>query len=174
MIPGMPIAVFIHTLLSLVGLVAGVVVLTGLFGSRRRDGWTAIFLLTLFATSASGFILPASRFLPSHGIGILSLAVLLVAVVARYRFRLAGAARWLYAVAAVLTLYLDVFVAVAQAFAKIPALKRLAPPGSQAPFAIAELAVMALFVVLAVLAARKFRPAIPDLKPTAAFSSTSP
>ena len=64
-----------------------------------------------------------------------------------------------YAVGAVLTLYFLVFVGVAQLFAKVPALHVLAPTQAEPPFAIAEGAVLLLFVVLTVAAAIKFRPA---------------
>lgn len=40
-------------------------------------------------------------------------------------------------VSALIGLHLNVFVAVVQAFGKLPALHRLAPKGSEPPFAIA-------------------------------------
>ena len=44
----------VHVLISLVGLAAGFVVLWGLVTNRRFDGWTALFLGTTIATSATG------------------------------------------------------------------------------------------------------------------------
>jgi hypothetical protein len=99
--------------------------------------------------------LPADRLLPSHVLGIISLVVLAAAIAARYAFHLAGAWRWIYAVGVVVALYLDVFVAVVQAFQKIPALHALAPTQSEPPFAIVQIAVLVAFVVLGLLAVRR-------------------
>src|SRR5262245_23513576 len=102
MVLGMSIATFtaIHVAISLVAIVAGLVVLAGLIGGRRLDGWTMLFLLTTIATSVTGFAFPFAKFLPSHVVGLISLIVLAVAVVARYAVGLVGHARWLYVVAA--------------------------------------------------------------------------
>jgi len=154
---GLSTLTWVHTLLSLAGIVAGIVVLAGLLSSRRRDGWSALFLASAVATSATGFLLPAAAFGPSHWVGVISLAVLAIAILARYGFGLAGVWRRIYAVGAVVALYFLVFVAVAQLFGKVPALHALAPTQSEPPFAMAEGAVLVLFVVLAVAAAIKFR-----------------
>ncbi len=155
---GLSTLVWIHTLISLVAIVAGVVVARGLLTSERLDGWAALFLVTAVATSATGFILPADRFLPSHGVGVISLVVLAVAILARYGLHLAGAGRWIYAVGVVIALFFLFFVGVAQLFAKVPALHALAPTQSEPPFAIAEGALLVLFIVLTIAAAIKFRP----------------
>ena len=89
-------------------------------------------------------------------VGIISLVVLAVAILARYALHLAGAWRWIYVVCAVLALYLNSFVAVVQSFLKVPALKALAPTQKEPPFLVAQLAVMAIFIVLGVLAVKKF------------------
>jgi hypothetical protein len=70
---------------------------------------------------------------------------------------MAGAWRVIYVIGAALALYLNCFVGVAQAFLKIPALTALAPNQTEAPFVIAQLAVLALFIVLTVVAAKRFR-----------------
>jgi hypothetical protein len=48
-------------------------------------------------------------------------------------------------------------------FAQVPALKQLAPTGSEPPFAITELVVTVIFAVLTFLAARRFYAARPAL-----------
>ena len=146
-----------HTWLSLIAIAAGIVVIIDLIRGPARPTWTAVFLLTALATSATGFVLPFERVLPSHIVGGIALVVLAVALLAQYRFRLAGAWRWIYAVAAIASVYLLAFVGVAQVFSKIPALHALAPTQSEAPFAVAQLAVLALFVALAVAAVRATR-----------------
>jgi uncharacterized protein YggT (Ycf19 family) len=147
-----------HVILSLVGIVSGLVVLGGLFGSRRMDGWTALFLTTTIATSVTGFLFPFRGFTPAIGTGIISMVVLAVACYARYGRHLAGAWRPVYVATAVLALYLNVFVLVVQAFLKIPALKALAPQQNEPPFAVAQGIVLLLFVLLGSRAARRFRP----------------
>src|SRR5579864_8503036 len=147
---------FFHVALSLVGIASGFVVVYGLLTSKRFDGWTALFLATTVATSVTGFLFPFHHFLPSHGVGIVSLIVLTFAILARYRFRLDGGWRRTYAITAVVALYFNVFVLVAQLFMKVPALKELAPTQSEPPFAVAQLAVLLLFTVLTIRAAMKF------------------
>ncbi len=159
MILGMTTLTFVHVMFSLIGIVSGIIVMIGMFGAKRLDGWTALFLVSTVATSVTGFLFPFHRFMPSHGVGIVSMIALVVAILARYRFHLVGGWRRTYVITAMVALYLNVFVLIAQAFQKVPALKAMAPTQSEPPFLIAQLVVMALFVVLAIAAAIKFRPA---------------
>jgi hypothetical protein len=146
-----------HVILSLIGIASGFVVVFGLLGSKRLDGWTAWFLLSTAATSLTGFFFPFHEFLPSHGVGIVSLVVLVIAIVARYRFHLAGAWRKTYVITAVIALYLNFFVLIVQLFRKVPALEALAPTQSEPPFQIAQLVALLFFAVLGFRAAVKFR-----------------
>jgi hypothetical protein len=147
----------VHVVISLVGIVSGFVVMFGLIAEKPCSRWTALFLTTTVATSVTGFFLPFHHFMPSHAVGIISMVVLTVAIVARYARHLAGAWRRTYVIAAVFALYLNVFVLIAQAFAKVPALKALAPTQSEPPFAIAQAVNLVIFIVLGVFAARRFR-----------------
>ena len=148
---------WVHVIISLVGIVAGFVVMKGMLASQRLDGWTAVFLASTVATSVTGFGFPFDHLLPSHKVGIVSLVVLAVAILARYPLRLAGAWRRVYVICAALALYLNVFVLVVQAFLKVPFLKAMAPKQTEPPFVVAQGAVFALFVVLGALAAVRFR-----------------
>ena len=148
---------FVHVVISLVGIGSGFVVVFGLLTGRRLRGWTALFLASTVATSVTGFGFPIVHFGAPHWVGVISLVVLAVAILARYTFRLAGAWRWIYVVGAVVALYLNVFVGVVQAFQKLPALKALAPTQSEPPFLFTQLAVTALFIALAIAAAIRFR-----------------
>ena len=160
MVLGMSIEMFtrLHVVLSLVGIGAGLVVLRDMLGARRSAGWTAVFLVTTILTSVTGFLFPVDRVLPSHVFGVLSLVVLAVAVVALYGRRLAGPWRWLYVGGALLALYLNVFVAVVQAFLKVPFLRALAPTQAEPPFVVAQLIVLAAFVGLGLRAVTRFHP----------------
>jgi hypothetical protein len=157
MATGLAVLTLVHVVISLIGIVSGLVVTFGLLRSQRMDGLTALFLVTTVATSATGFLFPFHKLLPSHILGIISLVLLAFAIAGRYKFHLAGAWRRIYSVTAVLSLWLNVFVLIAQLFMKVPALHPLAPTGSEPPFLIAQTVVMIIFIALAVLAARNFR-----------------
>jgi hypothetical protein len=157
MIFGMSTFTFVHVVLSLIGIFSGFVVVYGLFAADRLNGWTALFLVTTLLTSVTGFLFPFHKFLPSHGVGSVSLMVLAVAIFARYMRQLAGAWRRIYVITAMIALYLNVFVLVAQLFMKVAALKAIAPTQSELPFLVSQVVVMALFVVLTIVAAKRFR-----------------
>jgi hypothetical protein len=165
MILGMSLANFVllHTVISLIGIVSGIVVMFGMLGSNRMSGLTALFLLTTILTSATGFFIPplmTEKVLPSQIVGIISLVLLAVACLALYGMKLSGAWRWIYALTALLALYLNCFVLVIQSFLKIPALHALAPsvPPSEPPFAAVQGIVLLFFVVVIIGAIRRFRP----------------
>lgn len=158
MMLGMTLSTFtlFHVVLSLVGIATGLIVVYGLMTGKRFGGWTATFLLFTVLTSLTGFLFPFTHLLPSHVVGILSLLMLAVAIFARYPRRLAGAWRRIYVICAMVALYLNCFVLVAQMFLKLPALHALAPKGNEPPFLIAQLALLAIFVWLTIVAARRF------------------
>lgn len=160
MILGMSLATFtlLHVVISLIGIVTGLVVLAGMLRSQRLPGWTAVFLTTTVLTSVTGFFFPFERLLPSHIVGIISLLVLAVCLFALYLRRLSGASRWVYVATAVFALYLNVFVLVVQGFIKVPFLKALAPTQAEPPFAIAQGVVLLAFVALGILAVKAFHP----------------
>jgi hypothetical protein len=159
MILGMTTFTFIHVVISLIGIVSGFVVVFGLLAGKRLDGWTAVFLISTVATSVTGFGFPFAVLLPSHKVGIISLVVLAVAILARYVRRLTGAWSWIYVVCAVAALYFNVFVLIVQLFRRVPALAALAPTQTERPFAVAQLVVLALFVWLGIVAVKGFRTA---------------
>ena len=150
--------IWLHVVLSLAMLVAGAPVMRAILRSERAEGWTIAFLVTGIATSATGFGFPFTQLIDSHYVGIVSLVVLGLAVLARYVFHHAGSWRWVYAVSIVLAFYLDVFVLVAQLFKKVPALRAAAPTLAELPFVITQGGVFLIFVCLTVIAVRRFRP----------------
>lgn len=160
MILGMSTSGFtlLHVVLSLIGIGIGLVVLGGMFASRRLDAWTAAFLATTALTSVTGFFFPRSQILPSHIVGALSLVALAVAALACHRYRLEASWRWIYVVCAVLALYFNVFVLIVQAFQKAAFLNALAPTHSDPPFVIAQVIALIGFVAAGFGAFRKFHP----------------
>lgn len=159
MILGMSTATYtlLHVLISLVGIGSGLVVLYGLIAGKRLDAWTAFFLITTVATSVTGFGFPFDHLLPSHIVGIISLVALAIAIFSRYARRLAGPWRRTYVISAAIALYLNVFVLVVQSFEKVPDLRALAPTQKEPPFVATHVIVMAIFVGLTILAAKRFR-----------------
>ena len=166
---GSPTLTFLHVAISLIGIVSGIVVGFGLLSGKRMDTLTSLFLWTTILTSVTGFI-----FFPFHGVtpgivvGILSLIVLAIAWVARYNKKMEGPWRKTYVVTAMIALYLNVFVLIAQSFAKVPALHALAPTQNEPAFKIAQLVCLLIFLVWTTGAAIKFRPA-----ETAAVTATA-
>ena len=167
MILGMSTATFVlvHVVISLIGIVTGLIVMFGMLGSKRQPGLTAIFLLTTILTSATGFVIPPllfEKFLPSHLFGLMSLVLLAVACFALYVMNLRGAWRWIYALTGLVALYLNLFVLVVQSFLKVPALHALAPsvPPAEPPFAVAQGIVLVFFVIVIIGVIRRYRPAM--------------
>jgi hypothetical protein len=148
----------IHVIISLIAIATGFITVFGMLTGNRMASWTAIFLVMTVLTSVTGFGFPFDHFLPSHGVGAVSLVFLAVALFAVYVKHLAGAWRWIYVVSAIVALWFNVFVLIVQSFMKISALKALAPTQSEQPFQIAQGVVLVLFVILTILAVRKFRP----------------
>lgn len=157
---GIPTDVFLqlHVAVSLIGIASGLVVLYGLVTGKALSGWTALFLATTILTGVTGFPLPPFGLDPPRVVGIILLALMAAAVAGLYAFRLAGAWRWIYIIAAVASLYLNCFVGVIQAFQKLAFVHALAPTQSEPPFLIAQVALLAAFVVLGVLAVVRFHP----------------
>jgi hypothetical protein len=147
-----------HTWLSLIGLATGMVVVAALLRAQSAPLWTALFLTAAVATDVTGYGFATTQILPSHVIGAVSLLAAAAAILARYKFHLAGAWRWAYAASAVALLYFLAFVAIAQAFLKVPTLQVLAPTGSEPAFAVTQLVVLVLFVALGVIATKAFHP----------------
>jgi hypothetical protein len=166
MILGLSLSTFVlvHVIISLIGILAGFIVMSGMLGSNRMSGWTALFLLLTILTSATGFLIPplvSEKLLPSHMIGALSLLLLAIACFALYGQKLSGSWRWIYVLTALLAQYFNVFVLVIQSFLKIGPLHALAPsvPPSEPPFAIVQGIVLVFFIIFIIGAIRRFHPA---------------
>ncbi|HEY3731456.1 MAG TPA: hypothetical protein VGL28_09395 [Steroidobacteraceae bacterium] len=160
MILGLSVPTFtlLHVLLSVVAIFSGLIVMIGMWGAHRLEGWTGLFLTTTVLTSVTGFLFHSARLGPPHVIGLISLLLLVLAILARYSYHLAGSWRWLYVLSALLALYFNVFVALVQAFQKLPLLQPLAPTGSEPPFAVTQGLVLVAFALFTLVALKRFRP----------------
>src|SRR5258706_5751771 len=137
---GMSLAtfIFLHVLISLVGIASGLAVVYGLLNGRRLDRLTAIFLVFTVLTSVTGFGFPFTQLLPSHKVGIISLVLLALAIPARYVFHLTGPWRLTYVGTAPMALYPNCFGLGVEQFMKVPALKALAPTRKGRPFLVVQ------------------------------------
>jgi len=160
MVLGMSLSAFttLHVVISFIGIGTGFVVVGGLLKSKPLALWTLAFLISTALTSLTGYLFPVHEVLPSHIVGGISLVMLAIAFLARYLFRMSGKWRGIYVLAAVISLYFNVFVLLVQSFHKIPALHEMAPTDKEPPFAIAQLAVLIVFVVLGFFSFRRFHP----------------
>lgn len=159
MILGLTIPQFttLHVLISFVGIIAGLIALPAFARGHILSRTNVIFLWFTLLTSLTGFLFPIVAFTPALGTGIISTLVLAVAFWAWYGRKLTGRAAPVYAVAATIGLWLNLFVLVVQSFLKVPALNALAPTGSEPPFAAAQGALLILMIGLGYFAFRASR-----------------
>jgi len=160
MILGMSIGAFtlLHVIITLVAIGSGLIVVGGMFASHRLPVTTALFLFTTALTSVTGFLFPIHGLTPALRVGILACVILAVALFALYKKHLVGAWRWIYVITAVASLYLNVFVLVVQSFVKVSALNALAPTQTEPPFAITQVVILVIFILIALIAVITFRP----------------
>jgi hypothetical protein len=168
MILGMSVAAFtqLHVIISLIAILSGILVVLAMLSARLMPGMTTLFLILTVATSVTGFMFPtpvdAPRVIgsldPANVVGVISLIFLALAILALYSYKLAGSWRAIYVISAIVALYFNCFVLVAQSFQKIAFLHALAPTQKEPPFAVAQVILLILFVGLGIAAFRKFRP----------------
>ena len=159
MVLGMSLSTYttLHVIISLIGIGSGFIVLYGLLSGRLLSPWNVVFLVATILTSLTGFGFPNDKLTPGIILGILSMIVLAIALVALYVFHLKRGWRRTYAITAMIALYFNVFVLIAQTFEHVPAFHALAPTGTETPFKVAQTLLLVLFAVLITAAAKKFR-----------------
>jgi hypothetical protein len=108
---------------------------------------------------------PISRFTPALGVGVVSPVICAPSVIILIHGRWSRTGRWIYAASVTISLYLNVFVTLAQSFQKIPALRDLAPAGTEPSFVVFQLLFLTVFLYLGWRAAKRFNP-MPLLSPT--------
>ncbi len=148
--------ILIHVFLSVIGIVAGLVVVGGLMAGMHFKRWTALFLVSTLLTSITGYGFASVAIRPAHVVGAISLMALAGAFVALYWKRLNGGWRQTFVVLSVLALYLNVFVLMAQLFQKIPAMAVLASTSSTPVFSVTQGLVLVLFIGLGWATSKRF------------------
>ena len=139
-----------HVVISLVGILSGLVVVYGFVAGKKFRFTNAIFLVMTASTNVTGFFFPFKGITPGIILGIVSLVVLALAVLALNK-------GWTktYIITCSAAEFFNVLVLIAQSFQKIPALHVYAPTGKEPIVAICQGAALLVFVVLAVIAIRK-------------------
>lgn len=146
---------FIHTALSLVAIGYGILAVAALFQGERDLRWRRPFLITAILTSVTGYFFPLNGVTPAIVTGVVALIVL-AAVLLAIRSLPATWARQTYVGGMAISLYLLVFVLIAQAFLKVPALNRLAPTGTEPAFGIAQGVGLLAFIGIGIGALRAY------------------
>jgi hypothetical protein len=162
MIFGMSLATFtqFHVIISLIGIFSGIVVALGMLNAKHLPSTSALFLISTVASCITGFMFPIP-FDPPAAIGCLTLALLTLAIIALYYYKLAGPWRGVYVVGSIIALYFNCFVLVVQTFQKVAFFHALAPTQKEPPFAAAQAVLLVMFIGLGIAAFKRFRPAVP-------------
>jgi hypothetical protein len=161
MILGMSLRTFtyLHVYISLIAIGAGFIVVYAMIAAKRVPLLTAVFLFMTALTSLTGFLFPFKGVTPAIVLGLLSLVVIVIAMIARRRSQTSGIWRGTYVISSILALYFNFFVLIVQSFQKIPSLHALAPTQTELPFKLAQLVTLIVVIVVTVLAFKKYRPA---------------
>jgi hypothetical protein len=140
----------IHVAISLIGIASGLVVVYGFLTGNKLRAWNALFLVMTILTSVTGFFFPFHGITPGIVVGVISLVVLAVALLAWNK-------KWTktYIVTCTIAEFFNVLVLIVQSFQKIPALHALAPKGNEPIVAVMQGVALCVFVVLAVIAIRR-------------------
>lgn len=158
MLLGLSYFTWLHVVISLIAIAAGIPVVAKMISPGALTRWTTFFFAFTIGTTATGFLFPFNGVTPAFITGLVSSAVLIAALYALYGKRLAGPWRAVYVVTTLIAFYLNVFVLVVQSFQKIKPLNALAPTGSEPPFAVAQGIVLIVFLWLGWLALKRFHP----------------
>jgi hypothetical protein len=142
----------IHVLISLIGIVAGLVVVYGFLAGEKLPTWNWVFLAMTILTSVTGFFFPFHGITPGIVVGVISLVVLAVAVVAWRK----GWSKT-YIVTATIAEFFNVLVLIVQSFQKIVPLHALAPQGTEPITNVAKVLALIVFVAAAWVAIRRGR-----------------
>ena len=146
-----------HVAISLVGIIAGLICIVAMAGSRHRPRWVAVFLVTTMLTCISGFPLPPYGWDAARIIGIVTIAAAVAAGAGLYLYDLAGVWRPVYVIGFTTALYLNAFVAITQTFLKFEPLRAVAPTQSEWPFVVSHAVGLLAFILLGARAYLAFR-----------------
>jgi hypothetical protein len=151
----------LRAMLGLLGIGSGLAVMFRFFAGKRLNRLLALFLVVALMGIVTGFGFPLDRLLTTHIVGIVSLLVLVVTIPAYCMFSLAWAWRRIFVVGSSTVLYLNVVVLILHSFLKFQPIHAVTATQKGTALLIAQLIVLALFVVSTTLATMKFHPEQP-------------
>jgi uncharacterized membrane protein len=125
-------------------------VIYGFLVGKRLRGWNWLFLVMTIATSVTGFFFPFHGRTPGFVLGIVSLVVLAVALLA-----LSKGWTKTYIVTVTLAEFFNVLVLIVQIFQKVSFAHVFAPKGTEPIVAVCQGLALLVFAVLAWVAIRK-------------------
>ncbi len=142
-----------HTLVSFAALAAGFLCLPSLVMRNGREGPITIFLLLTLIAALSGFLFPG--FGIGHRIGVAATIVATIGLAVRLIFASTSIGARIGAASAVICMFFLMFFTISESFRRLPPLQQLAPTLSEPPFRIAQLVNLVVFLLLAVIAAKR-------------------
>lgn len=151
------ILTFMHFAFSLLAIGAGANVISGLFAGVLIEKWAVAFFRCALAASMTGLLYSLQHLSHFPWISMSLVYVTGAAVIAWRKFHLTGLWRSICAFSATIAFCLNILLFAAYIFNHIPALKALAPTQSEPVFLVSQLVLIGLFVVLGMIAARRFR-----------------
>jgi hypothetical protein len=151
------ILTFIHIACSLIAIGAGGKVLFGLLAGKLVEKWTVIFFRCSLAASVAGLLFSFHHLSFTQWLAMVSVYVSGAAILGWRKFHLVGIWRSICAFSTTIVLCLNILLLTTQAFEHIPVLKALAPTLSEPTFLASQLLESTFFVVLGVVAVRRFR-----------------
>ncbi len=142
----------IHVIISLIGIFTGLVVVYGFLVGAKLPAWNWVFLVFTILTSVTGFFFPFHGITPGIVLGVISLVVLAVALLALRK-------KWTktYIVTATIAEFLNVLVLIVQSFEKVAPLHALAPKGTEPITTVVKVLALCLFVALGWVAVKRAR-----------------
>jgi hypothetical protein len=139
----------LHVVISLIGIAAGLIFFAALTGGRWLGFFHGLFIDFTALTSVTGFMFPPKPIGPPFIFGVVSLALLFVALLAQYAFKLNGTWRRIHLGTALIAQWLNMVVLVVQSFQKIPTLNALAPTGAEPAVLAGQAAVLLIIAFFA-------------------------
>ena len=148
--------ILVHVVTGLAGIASGLIVVARITLGRRVTWLNAVFILTTFASCATGFV-----FLPTDGVTSAQLVaffitfLLSIAAYALYVGRLEGSWNQIYALTAVGVSFLNTLITTTQTFLHVSALNAIAPTEQSPLYVAVKLTLLCVFLVVAIVAARR-------------------
>lgn len=146
-----------YAICDLISIGFGAMVLFGLLSGKLLDKWATLFLRYTLVMSIAGllFSLHDSTFVQRYS--MLTVYVSGTAILAWRKFHLSGIWRSIFALTITIVLYLNVVVAIDQAFDQILRFAGLTPPQSELTTRATQFIVMLLFAMIGIFAVQRFQ-----------------